>query len=401
MSSVLRLDDFSFSLGSAAELERACAMPAMQVFSERVVDFLDSVSKLTRILPESRSYPELAAFAFWCRRASIESMRTGYSKEFFWGRGFALHFSPGNVPLNFAYSLAVGLLSGNANAIRLSGRHFPQEVLLCRTLENLLSTEYTDLRPYAVCFRCDHDDPALPVLSGNCAVRVIWGGNETVTKLRQLPLVPRAVELNFADRYSLCVIDSDAWLSAENREGLAERFFHDAYWSNQLGCTSPRAVLWLGDGAAEARADFWTRGSAAARDYPMPDIMAVKKREAALALATFCDGARLVNTNNLAVRVEVPNLRPEYMTLCPGGGFFLESTAKSLDALYCAAGSRCQTITSFGVEKSAFETFFKTYGPLGIDRVVPLGRSMDFSLNWDGYDLIRSMSRSITLNPEI
>ena len=34
--------------------------------------------------------------------------------------------------------------------------------------------------------------------------------------------------------------------------------------------------------------------------------------------------------------------------------------------------------------------------PKGIDRVVPLGRTLDFSLNWDGYDLIYSMSRVLT-----
>ena len=33
--------------------------------------------------------------------------------------------------------------------------------------------------------------------------------------------------------------------------------------------------------------------------------------------------------------------------------------------------------------------------PRGVDRIVPIGRTMDFSLMWDGYDLIRSMSRRI------
>ena len=35
--------------------------------------------------------------------------------------------------------------------------------------------------------------------------------------------------------------------------------------------------------------------------------------------------------------------------------------------------------------------------PAGIDRIVPMGKSMDFSLIWDGYDLIRQMSRRITI----
>ena len=34
---------------------------------------------------------------------------------------------------------------------------------------------------------------------------------------------------------------------------------------------------------------------------------------------------------------------------------------------------------------------------LGIDRVVPIGKALDISLIWDGYDVIDSLSRTITL----
>ena len=31
----------------------------------------------------------------------------------------------------------------------------------------------------------------------------------------------------------------------------------------------------------------------------------------------------------------------------------------------------------------------------GIDRIAPVGHTMDFALTWDGYDLIRTLSRRI------
>ena len=46
------------------------------------------------------------------------------------GRGSILHITPSNVPMNFAYSLSFGLLSGNRNIIRLPGRNFIQIKLL-------------------------------------------------------------------------------------------------------------------------------------------------------------------------------------------------------------------------------------------------------------------------------
>ena len=32
---------------------------------------------------------------------------------------------------------------------------------------------------------------------------------------------------------------------------------------------------------------------------------------------------------------------------------------------------------------------------LGIDRVVPFGKALEFEYNWDGYDVIRNLSRTI------
>jgi len=49
------------------------------------------------------------------------------------------------------------------------------------------------------------------------------------------------------------------------------------------------------------------------------------------------------------------------------------------------------------VPKEAFEEFLDKNRPTGIDRIVPMGKSMDFALIWDGYDLIRQMSRRVTI----
>ncbi|MPL97795.1 hypothetical protein SDC9_43990 [bioreactor metagenome] len=401
MSTVLPLDDVSFAVGDAAGLKLCCTVPALPVFSEEVLAFFEDLSRALQALPEHRTFPDLAAFAFWCRGASVSAMFRSYKNDFLFGRGMAFHIPPGNVPLNFAYSLAAGLLAGNSNAVKLPSGRFPQAELLCRVLSELLTAVHPKLRPYVVCFRCGHNSPALIALSNNCAVRIIWGGDETIAKIRLLPLPPRAVELTFADRYSLCVIRSEAWLSASDKEMLAVRFFQDAYWSDQLACTAPRAVLWLGGRTQEARLDFWPRVSSIARSgYPMSDIMAVRKREAALMLAAECRDARLRSEGNFAVRVEVPSLMPHYLELCPGSGFFVECCAASLEALLPIANEKCQTITVCGVEKKEMEAFMTAHAPRGIDRVVPLGRSMEFALRWDGYDLIRSMSRSVEIIPE-
>jgi hypothetical protein len=58
---------------------------------------------------------------------------------------------------------------------------------------------------------------------------------------------------------------------------------------------------------------------------------------------------------------------------------------------------RCQTLTYYGLSKEQISEFFENGRPKGVDRVVPMGKSMDFTLVWDGYDLIRQLSRKITV----
>jgi len=34
----------------------------------------------------------------------------------------------------------------------------------------------------------------------------------------------------------------------------------------------------------------------------------------------------------------------------------------------------------------------------GIDRIVPIGHSLDFNAIWDGYDLVEQFSRKVTID---
>ena len=43
---------------------------------------------------------------------------------------------------------------------------------------------------------------------------------------------------------------------------------------------------------------------------------------------------------------------------------------------------------------AAFESTVLENGLTGVDRIAPVGHTMDFALTWDGYDLIRTLSRS-------
>ena len=58
---------------------------------------------------------------------------------------------------------------------------------------------------------------------------------------------------------------------------------------------------------------------------------------------------------------------------------------------------KSQTVTFYGLTKEQIVKFVNEDHPHGVDRFVPLGKSMDFTLIWDGYDLITTLSRVVSV----
>jgi hypothetical protein len=57
--------------------------------------------------------------------------------------------------------------------------------------------------------------------------------------------------------------------------------------------------------------------------------------------------------------------------------------------------TRCQTIGVLG--DTAFLKPLIASGIKGVDRIVALGHTMDFDLNWDGYNLAERLTRTVVV----
>ena len=113
---------------------------SLNVFNKKVKYFLDELSFYIFKNPQIKSFPDLASFGFFCRKANIKFLENKYLNflENRYGRGLVLHFTPSNVPLNFAYSLFFGLITGNSNIIRLSNNNHDQAKILIKIINELL-----------------------------------------------------------------------------------------------------------------------------------------------------------------------------------------------------------------------------------------------------------------------
>lgn len=87
-----------------------------------------------------------------------------------------------------------------------------------------------------------------------------------------------------------------------------------------------------------------------------------------------------------------------YEYICKGSA---ESTGSKgsndfLTALrYLFNDKRCQTVSYIG-KPEMFDALLES-GISGIDRIVPVGRTMDFDLIWDGYNLSKTLSRTVAI----
>ena len=376
----------------------------LRPFAPEALDFLSALSAALLKDREAKAYPDVITFAYFCRRANLTRLEEEYAGQLDdrLGRGVVFHIAPSNVPINFAYSLTAALLSGNGSVVKASSRDFPQTRIVCRAMEKLLAEDFPSLAPYVcvVTYPREAQD-VTERFSARCHARVIWGGDETVRRVREAALPPRAVEVTFADRYSLLCIRPEAVLalSADELERLAKDFYNDTYLTDQNACTSPRLIYWAGEGDSREASERFFRavGAYARQRYELAPVVAVDKLTAACRAAMKLEGAEIVpGLDNWVTRVRVKALCPELYELRSPGGFFLEYAAPTLDALRDFVTPRVQTLSYLGLSPEELSRFVLENGLTGVDRIVPVGHTMDFALTWDGYDLIQTLSRKIS-----
>lgn len=390
--------DINFLVGDLDVLRNMEHTRALPLFSKNVISFLCRLSEVLPHDPRAKSYGDVAAFAFWIRRAAIEREAVKYAamgSRIGWGMAF--HITPSNIPVQFAVSLVYALIAGNASVLRVSDKKFPQVDLLCETIRTLLQQEFQELRPYICIVRYAHDNEATQVLSSVCDLRIIWGGDRTIEAIRKSPVQSRCIELGFADRYSIAVIDADAYLQADYAV-IARDFYLDTYYSDQNACSSARLVLWTGNDIDRAKETFWAcLEEKVKQEYLLSDISGSEKLLRTAVLSDACPGVKEIRRDNALVRVELPKLFGDVMNHKGDCGYFLEYNLDSLDELACVLNKPCQTVTYLGehLHQKIRDIIFQK-GLKGGDRIVPMGHSLDLSFVWDGYDMPLTLSRKIS-----
>lgn len=392
------LEKILYLTGTSIDLRNMKNVPAKPLFDESVITFLNDLSRELMRNSHSQEYSDVITFAFWIRKGSVLRMKKEFQREdgrLRLGRGIVFHIAPSNVPVNFAYSLTAGLLTGNANIVRVPMKEFPQVEIICSAFRKVLE-QYKELQPYCILVRYERNKDINDVLSAICDTRIIWGGDETIKELRKSELPPRSTEITFADRYSLAVIDSDVYMETENKRKIAMDFYNDTYLSDQNACTSPRFVAWIGRKKEEAKEIFWRElYQLVEKKYMFQSIQGINKLTSSY-LAAVCEPGIKIERyeDNRLFRIRVLKVTNKIMSLKDNSGYFFEYDCDNvLDLRPLCDDKKCQTIGVYGKQEVLMPLLLS--GIKGVDRVVPIGKTMDFGLVWDGVELVGQMTRAI------
>jgi hypothetical protein len=385
--------------------KKATLNNVLKPFSKEVVSFLDDFSRQINLRKDIKDFPDIKGLAFFCRKQNIMNFKKKYynTDRIRFGLGLVFHITPSNIPTNFMYSLIFGLISGNSNIVKVPSRKFEEIKIICEEIENLLrKKKHLILKKMVRILRYNSEDNEITKnISEISDARLIWGGDETIKEIRKVETKARTIDVPFADRYSICMINSEKLLKLPNYKFkiFMKNFYNDTYEVDQNACSSPHIILWQGNKKIDAKKKFWKNlNLLVEKNYHPPSISSVDN---------YCRFSKeLLKNNNLAsfnvlnkslYVMKLKKINAKSFVKKSKWGFFYELDINKLQNIKHLIKKKLQTITYFGYSKKFLVKFFSENNFNGIDRIVPIGQALNINLVWDGYDLTTKLTREIEI----
>ena len=221
--------------------------------------------------------------------------------------------------------------------------------------------------------------------------------------MRSLPCRPRSREVAFPDRYSLCVVDPIAVLELDDarlRE-VCVALFNDMYLMDQAACSSPQLLVWIGEEyvVSQAKQRLWPVMANLVRQRYTPESIQIMDKYVQVCLHVM-NNASIKNVykyDNMLYRLDLNGVSLNQDEYRGYSGTIHEVTLPELNLIAPIINERYQTLSYFGVNVQDVGNLIVNHGLRGIDRIVPIGRALEMGVIWDGYDIVRSLSREIDI----
>ena len=376
-------------------------LTSVKAYDSLILDFIGDFGINLIKNKESNKFADLITLAFWCRKRKINEYKK-FQKFNILGRGLIFHITPSNIPTNFIYSLLISLICGNSNIVKIPKIKFEQTKIIITELKKLLlKKKYINIRSLICLISYNNQDEVTNYLNSISNARMLWGSDKTVNLLKTNNKFSRLLDINFPDRFSISLINSDKLNNNMNKvlNNLISGFYNETYLSDQGACSSPQLILWYGKNFIKAQNIFWkSLSNFVDKNYNIPKIGPLDKfllinknyNENFKILKTYSDKLQIVSLKKLSSNQH--EIRGQW------GLFYQYNLNYNISQITKLLSSKYQTLTYFGFKKSFFKkNFFKQASLKGLDRIVPVGNALELDFNWDGYDLHKFLTREITI----
>ncbi len=390
----------------AAQIDQMRRSP-IGLGSDEALTFCHQLSDLLLNDERAHTYPSLQALGFWLRPASLKTLLAAHfpcaSNLTRVPRGVVFQMPPSNIETLFGYNAALSLLTGNVTIVRLSGKSKPEQETLLDFFAEAAAKSHPAIAQHLIFVRYPHDDAITQGLSALCDLRMVWGGDETITHMRTIPLPPRAHEISFANRFSMACMDADYYLTQDDatRTVLARGLANDIFQFNQMACASPRLFVWIGSAESTSKAAnlFYPELAAIAMEKygapePSDNIAKLNAQFLALHDLNVCDK---VNYNPALTILNLNDWSglTTFKTLDFGGGMVLQERLDSLQDLAAHTEGKDQTLALCGFDDKDIAAFIASCNGRGFDRVVRFGEALAFDAVWDGTNLFDVLTKFV------
>jgi hypothetical protein len=176
-------------------------------------------------------------------------------------RGLLVHWVAGNVPLLGMISVIQGLLTKNANLVKVSRQNagvlpYFLSALSKMTYRRPDGREISGrlLTDAVQAIYTDREDAAGAALSGLADLRVAWGGREAVEAIMNLPRRFGTEDIVFGPKTSFVVVGAEKLNEEAEGRRAAMLVARDTIALDQRGCNSPHTVFVERGGAVKPNA---------------------------------------------------------------------------------------------------------------------------------------------------
>ena len=169
-----------------------------------------------------------------------------------------------------------------------------------------------------------------------------------------------------------------------------------------MACNSPHCLVWIGKTKNQDKIFWGDLIEIVKKKYLFDNKKTIDKYLHLFEIILNKKNLQkiLVNNNNvkvLKIKNNIKNIE-EYRGIY---GTFYQLVFENFSNLRNIINKKCQTISSFGFNKKDYINLIASNNIRGLDRVVPFGQSMNFTMNWDSYNLVTSLSRVVEIDDQI